>query len=380
VAPKAYPLLAGDENIQQIGGAEMQQVIVAKWLAARGFRVSMVCLDFGQKDMLEVEGITVFRAFRSEAGIPILRFLWPRLTSLWNCLQQANADIYYQRTANVWTGVMVAFCKCHGKKSVFAAANNPDLEPDTPMIRYARDRWIYSYGLRHVDRIFVQNDEQARLCRINLGREAVKVPNCYAVPKRQSADAAEGGYILWVSTIRERKRPELLLELAQALPNLQFKMIGGPGYEPALFESIKTRAGNIRNLQFLGFVPYSRIDEQFDSAILLVNTSKSEGFPNTFLQAWARAIPTISFVDSGASMHGEAIGLRVATLPEMIAAVADLSADHHRRSQEGSRCKVFFEEHHSPERILNLYEQLFQDLAHDKSGARAVKRDRRIAS
>jgi glycosyltransferase involved in cell wall biosynthesis len=271
------------------------------------------------------------------------------------------------------TGVMAAFCKRHGKRSVFAAASNPDLLPNTPRIKYARDRWIYSYGLRHVDRIFVQNDEQARLCRTNLGREPILVRNCYSMPKNRSADGGSG-YILWVSTIRKLKRPELFLDLAQALPNHRFRMIGGPADgEAALFESIETRASAMANVQFLGFVPFSRTEEQFDRATLFVNTSDSEGFPNTFLQAWARGIPTVSFVDAGAWLDGKPIGLIVSSFEEMVATVAELASNDLVRLNEGQRCTTYVERNHFPERIVELYEQVFKELVKPELGATVLK-------
>jgi glycosyltransferase involved in cell wall biosynthesis len=362
IAPNAFPLLSGDASVELIGGAELQQVIVARLLAARGYRVSMICHDFGQADSLEIDGIQVVRAHRPDAGLPVLRYIWPRLTSIWGCLRRVDADIYYQRAAGKLTGVMAAFCRRHGKKSVFAAAGNPDLVRNTPRIRYARDRWIYSLGLRHVDRIFVQNEEQAQLCRENVGREAIQVPNCYIAPNRRSV-GREGDRVLWVSTIRKLKRPELFLDLAEALPDHGFRMIGGPGGgEHALYESISKRAGVMKNVEFLGFVPYSQTDQLFDRAVLFVNTSDSEGFPNTFLQAWARGIPTVSFVDSGARLEREPIGFRVESMDEMVAAVDKLASDGAARLQAGRRCAAYFESHHSPEHVVRLYERLFQNL------------------
>src|SRR5688572_2521369 len=148
VAPNAYPLLSGDEKIQVIGGAELQVVIVAKLLAARGRRVSMICLDFGQPERTEIEGVTVLRAYRPHDGVPVLRFIWPRLIGIWKCLKRADADIYYHQTAGRLTGIMAAYCKFRKRKCVFASASNLDLVPESPRIPFAKDRWIFAYGLK----------------------------------------------------------------------------------------------------------------------------------------------------------------------------------------------------------------------------------------
>lgn len=362
VQPNAYPLLVDDKELPLIGGAELQVAIVAKLLAARGHRVSMICLDFGQAIQVEIDGVNVLRAYNSDDGLPILRFLWPRLTSIWNCMKQADADVYYQQTAGMLTGVVAAFCKTHGRKSVFASASNPDLFLKTPRIRYSRDRWIYSFGLRNVDCIFVQNDEQSQLCKANFGRTPVLVPNCYAVPHRKSIDAPRRN-ILWVSTIRKLKRPELFLDLATTLPQYQFQMIGGPGKdELELYESIKLRASTMPNVQFLGFVPFSKAEDYFDQALLFVNTSDSEGFPNTFLQAWARGVPTVSFVDAGARLAGNPVGLIVSSFGEMVSTVSRFVTTASDRLAEGKRSAEYVAMNHAPEEIIKVYERAFEEL------------------
>ena len=369
VAPNAFPLLSGDEQTPLIGGAELQQVLVATGLAKRGYRISMVCRDFGQPNGIECDGVTVFRTFRLDRGIPGLRFLWPRLTRTWRGMSAADADIYYQRTAGMLTGVVAEFCRRYGKRSVFAAAGNPDLERNTSRIRFTRDRWIYEYGLRHVDAIIVQNDEQAELCKTNFGRNALQIKNCYPAVHRKTE--VPGNAVLWVSTIRQIKQPQLFLELAESMPNHQFRMIGGPGRgEEALYRSIEERARKIANLEFQGFVPYSRIDAEFDKAVAFVNTSESEGFPNTFLQAWSRGIPTIAFIDSGARAAGQPIGLQVDSLDAMRESLSNWLMNEGARAKDGDRCLDYFELNHSPNHVLDLYERLFMQLASNRgSGA-----------
>ncbi len=63
----------------------------------------MVMLDYGQPDATEVRGVTVYKMHKPDEGIPVLRFVHPRLTSLWRALKRVNADVYYQRTAAVHT-------------------------------------------------------------------------------------------------------------------------------------------------------------------------------------------------------------------------------------------------------------------------------------
>src|ERR1700694_1554547 len=64
VAAYAWPVLARDAGIQVVGGAEVQQTILARLFRRAGYRVSMICADFGQPDRAEGDGITVHKTFR----------------------------------------------------------------------------------------------------------------------------------------------------------------------------------------------------------------------------------------------------------------------------------------------------------------------------
>jgi glycosyltransferase involved in cell wall biosynthesis len=159
--------------------------------------------------------------------------------------------------------------------------------------------------------------------------------------------------------MRRWKRPHLLLDIAERLPQVRFRVIGGrsmTGLEDNYFADIHRRASKLGNVEFLGFKPYAEADRSFDDARLFLNTSDDfEGFPNTFLQAWARGVPTISFVDCGAYDAGRRIGTVVRTVDEMCTAVAELWEDDDLWRNEGDWARSYFRAHHSPETVINKY-------------------------
>jgi glycosyltransferase involved in cell wall biosynthesis len=365
VAMDTWPVLAGSKHIQSAGGAQVQQSLLAKTLARRGFRVSMICMDYGQPDRVTVDGVTVFKCYMPIQGLPIVRFFHPRLTGLWSALREVDADIYYQRAAGVATGVTAAFAKRYDRRFVYAAAHDLDLARDQTWKLFQRragwrDRQLFHMGLKLADDIVAQHAGQAADCQRWHGRTATLVPSCYALPSGHHANP--NGVVLWVSALRSWKRPELFLELARRLPNLRFRMVGGPSVEAggeALFAHIKEAASMIPNLEFIGFVPFVEIDSHFNAARVFVNTSDYEGFPNTFLQSWSRGIPTVSFCDTGSTLNGEPV-VNVATdLHEMTPLVTKLMQDDKYWHEAGSRARECYKAFHTPDAAMAAYERLF---------------------
>lgn len=354
VAPHAWPVLSRDPHIPVVGGAEVQQAILARLLAAAGHAVSMICLDYGQPDRAQVDGVTVRKIFRAQEGVPVLRFVHPRLTSMWRALKAVNADIYYFRSAAMWVGVLAEFCRASGARLVYAGASDRDFDPgEGGQIRYARDRWLYRRGIRRAHAIVAQNERQRAACRSTYGRDAVVIPSCYELPRKRNA-SSETDLVLWVGTLHEGKRPEVLFELARRLPHRRFVMIGGPGLDAGFYAAMKSRAAAIPNLEFKGFLPLAEVEPWFDRARVFVNTSLYEGMPNTFLQAWARGVPTVATVDIGAPVH------RVALDIDSLAREVETAFND---KFIGARCREYFRRTHSSAEVLNRYHALFESLA-----------------
>ncbi len=364
VALSAWPVLSEDRRIKSVGGAEVQQCYLARGLVQEGYCISMICMDHGQKDGVIVDGIHVFKAHTPTGGLPALRFVYPRLTSVWRALARSNADVYYQRGGGVHTAYVAAFCRRHEKKFIYAAAHDADFDPNLPYIRYARDRVLFRWGLRRADAVVVQNPAQRTACHRNLTIPATLIKSGYTLPAHRRRHA--GHYILWVASLRDWKRPEWFIELARRLPHCQFRMVGGadsPDYE----RHLRQMAAPVANLEFVGFVPYADIEQHFDGACLLVNTSRHEGFPNTYLQAWARGIPTVGTVATGGTCGGAPVGIEVHTFDELTETVAQLMQDDQARELAGARCLDCFEEEHSLTAVLRDYTSLIETLIPERS-------------
>jgi glycosyltransferase involved in cell wall biosynthesis len=360
VAPYAWPVLSRDPKIQVVGGAEVQQCILARLLADNGYRVSMISFDYGQPSPTLVDGVTVYKSFRENAGIPVFRFLHPRLTTMWRALREVDADVYYQRSSAMWTGVIAEFCRRYGKRAIYAGASDRDFDIGQEQIGLARDRWLYRWGVAHVDSVVAQNSYQLESCRRNHKRDAVLIPSCYQLPK--DAKPGSGDRVLWVGTIHGYKRPEIFLELAERLPQRRFVMIGGPSIggerlKPGYYEAIRDRAARLPNLEFTGFLPLAEVEPCFDRARLLVNTSVYEGMPNVFLQAWARGVPTVATVDVGAPVNTV-----FAAAAQGAAKVEALLSNTALWNQASSDSLAYFERNHSSAEVLARYSRLLEEL------------------
>lgn len=358
------PVLAPEFNHHGIGGEEVQHTLLAKSLARRGHDVCMVVYDYGQEDQARWDQVTTYKAYRASAGIPVLRFVHPRWTGIWQALKRADADLYYVSCAGMHLGLVALFCKVYRRKWVFRVAHDSDCEPDQLLVQYWRDKKLYEYGLRRSPAILVQTQRQQQAILDNYGLASRQVGMLVDFPRQRHAFDGRHIDVLWVNNLRQFKRPDLFLALARRLPDLQFHMIGGPqpGFE-SMYEDIRRQANDIANLHFHGRVPYHAMDQKYGRARVFVNTSDSEGFPNAFLQAWARGTPVVSFFDPDRLIERERLGHAAQSLDDMALAVATLHRDPDQWRAVSARCVAYMARVFDEDRILAPYLAVFDEAA-----------------
>ena len=95
---------------------------------------------------------------------------------------------------------------------------------------------------------------------------------------------------------------------------------------------------------------------------MIINTSPAEGFPNTFLQAWSRGIPSVSFFDAGVRSAGSEVGWAVPDLETMVDAVLRLKTDERLWRARGESAAQHVRRHHSLALVVDSYEGLFDSM------------------
>ena len=355
-----YPVLNPSSSNSYIGGESVQQTLLAKAFAKMNYEVSMVVKDHGQEDGDVIDNIRVWKTYKENDGIPVIRYIYPRLTTLWNALKKADADVYYQSCAGKETGVVAYFCKKYQRKFVFRIAHDTDCIPGNQLIRFWRDKKLYEYGLKRADIIAAQSIKQKEMLKAYYNLDSHVINMVVEVP--ELIEGAEKNIdILWVNNMRPFKRPELALKLARMLPDYRMVMIGGPcSGQHDYYKKIETEAKKIKNLEFMGFVPYHEVNSYFLRAKAFINTSESEGFPNSFLQAWIRGVPVISFFDPDSLISTHGLGYSPENIEQMAECISELLKDESKRVKIGESAREFTIKHYSPENVVHQYIELLR--------------------
>jgi glycosyltransferase involved in cell wall biosynthesis len=239
---------------------------------------------------------------------------------LWKALREARADVYLQSGAGIQTLLTALYARLHGKRAIYHWASDADRDGSL-MAGLSIERRLFRLGRWLADWQLCQTERQASFLGRREARRASLLPNL--LDSTVAWRLAHGPDVLWVGNIKpEAKRPDRFLDLAAALPHRRFRMVGELRGPPAFKAEMRERIAALPNVAWVGFVPRPGLPSQYEHARCLVNTSDTEGFSNTFLEAFASGVPVVSLnVDpngvlarqgAGAFLDGDVAGLPAA--------------------------------------------------------------------
>jgi glycosyltransferase involved in cell wall biosynthesis len=227
-----------------------------------------------------------------------------------------------------------------------------------------RERLLYHFGIRNADGIVVQTRTQQEMLRRGFGREAVVIPMpgeglSSEISSSQKLQKLKSGRILWLGRVCEAKRPDRLLDLAAACPDLCFDLVG-PGGDSAYAQPILERIRRLPNVTVHGRVTEEQLLSLYQETLCLCCTSEIEGFPNTFLEAWSLGIPVVSTFDPDGVIAANGLGAAVADAPGLAQALRSLLTSPQQWLTASNNARQYYLHNHSIERTMPKFEQLFR--------------------
>lgn len=366
VAHNAYGSLAAVDT-GHAGGIERQTSLMARWFAGRGWDVSMITWDEGQPDGIEVDGIRVLKMCRRDAGLPGLRFLHPKWSSLCQAMKRADAEIYYYNCGDLGLGQVVMWCRRHGRQSVYSVASDPDCDVKLPVLKPLRERVLYQYGLRHVDSVIVQTQRQQQMLQegFKVGSTVIPMP-CLGLGDDgpSSGDTPHDGasHVLWVGRISAEKRFEWLLDIAEQCPEITFDVVGAANGTSEYASTLTKRAAGISNVNMHGRVPHDEVAGFYRRCRVLCCTSAYEGFPNTFLEAWSCGVPVVSTFDPDHVIVERRLGLVAQDREGIVSGLREMIRLPEEWLKASEAARQYYLKYHAPEVSLPRFEHLFLDV------------------
>lgn len=359
VSPRLYRYISSDSQ-KPAGGAQRQQSMISTQLASRDYDVSAIVADYGHSSRDRHGGVKLIK------GVPEtlsgISSVFEAVYGLARSMYTVDADVYLVRGSPRLATTTSLISKVLQKRFIFRIANDTDVDLSYLKARY---NWLFNYlycvSISHADIVIAQTRKQRQLLRNNFGVEAKVVPNGYDLPpSSELLPHRERSYVLWVgSSDPDKKNPYLFLRLAKRVPEVSFKMISQPipGNED-LHEEIKKETSSISNLDFIGTVAPNDVHSYYREAMLLVNTSNYEGFPNTFLEAWRYETPIVSlYFDLDGLLGKKLCGIRAGTMEALIKVVRKTIGDPSTRSKLGKNGRTYMEKNFSLDMVVDLYEE-----------------------
>ncbi|MCM2285987.1 MAG: glycosyltransferase family 4 protein [Desulfobacula sp.] len=358
---KKLALVLGSYWGQSQGGAELQALLLAEAAIKQGWQPHYCFLSNGGP--LDKSRKLILHAIEKNRYLTKLNNIkYPYAKSLYRELASIKPDIIYQRAGLSLTGVSAHFARQNRCRCVFHIANDNDVENVTykwhkPWV--LPEQILLHYGIRHTDTIIAQTLFQAELLKKNYGRNAVIIPNGHAVPE-DIHKPSKPISVLWIANWKPVKQPEFFVQMVQALGSVKevrFIMLGRTeGYERLVGRA--REAG----IDVRGEVPNEEVNRLLAESHILVNTSRQEGFSNTFIQAWMRRVPVVSLsVDPDNILRDKKLGLCAGEFQGLVHDLKALLENEGLRESMGIKAWEYAIANHSlanMDKILNLLESL----------------------
>jgi len=337
------------------GGAELQCYLIGKGLATKQWDVSFITL----KEPPATKGpFKIYHAQSLVRGSHTIARV-SRALQVFKLLRKIDPEIVIATYAGAISGFAALFCKLYKKVFVYRAASALDaMNFRAPWdTRGLVDRSLSRLAMSEADAIFANAEYVADEFKNRFPRKHI-----FAVRNGQkiALDARKRlrSHVLWMGRMEKIKNPSAFVALAKCLPNIHFVMVGSG----SLNRQILDESSAVQNLSLINSITAKAKRELIKGAVVLVNTSFIEGFPNTLIEAGIFGTPFVSFVDPDEVICRYRLGFHVRSLSELAQKVTLLVKDPYLRRELGINIRRYVARAHDISETVATYDRLLRSI------------------
>ena len=327
-----YPLIKG--------GAEYQSKLIATELRKLGHEVVYISSGHLKEDCTVIDDFKTYQ-------LPVTASLTTKATlyrSFMKKVERIISDeqpaVIYQRILNTFTYRLSVFAKKSEIPFVLHIADNYSVEFTQKKKDFLK-KTIFRKILRTRPTVICQTTYQREKIEEQGYAPNAVIPNMHPRITNSVPEEKDLKTIIWVGNARPVKQLEVYVRLANNLveADYRFHIIGKlpeNDYGLKLRKSIQDAS----NVIYHGSQNNDFVNDFLMKAAVLVNTSVSEGFSNTFIQAWLSGTPILALnSDPNGIVSQYGIGINCAgvenLLPEKLEELLN-------KSTYDSRCEKAF--------------------------------------
>lgn len=283
------------EISKPVGGAAVEWLTWLNSFKEIGCEPALLTWKGAKNIITKSVDFDIIESFKLNKGIPKIKFIIYEFPLLFWAVKKYSPDYIVQECANRFSGILAIIAKLLRIPFIHRIASDMDVDG---RIKYNISKFylmFYYLGVRLADHISCQNKYQYEILKKKYPKKSISILyNPYKI-KETINSKSNGKYIAWIGNFRYEKNLLALASVAKKLPQFQFKIVG-----TKLVDSDEdTNKGlaelkNLDNVEFLGHLNNNKIPGFLSNAYCLLNTSRLEGFTNTFLEAWAMGVPVIT--------------------------------------------------------------------------------------
>ncbi|MDD4354170.1 MAG: glycosyltransferase [Candidatus Nanoarchaeia archaeon] len=284
IFPKDSEALFNDKSNKTFGGASVQMFLIAKELAKdSSLKIYSAILDYPKICSSKKNKFNIVKVHKVKSNIieKIEGYLF------W--INKIKPDIVIQHGLSQFTPFLALYCKMINVKFVYMFASDVEVEGKLQSDR--KPCVFFPLLVKHAFLLVTQNKHQKKYLWKKFKKKTRLIYNGFEI---KNFSKKKKDYVLWVSRCEKLKRPELFIDIARMNPKIGFVMICPKTKDIAFFNKIKSISKRVKNLKFIEFAPFDKINSYFAKAKFFINTSEYEGFPQTFIQATMNSTPILS--------------------------------------------------------------------------------------